>query len=90
MLEVENLQVHYGGIRAVKDVTFRVADREIVAVIGSNGAGKSSSLMSISNVVRKAGGAVRFAGRDITSAIPPTSSAWASAMSPKAGIFFPS
>ncbi|MDR2390213.1 MAG: ABC transporter ATP-binding protein [Planctomycetota bacterium] len=70
MLEVENLRVHYCGIRAVKDVTFRVTDREIVAVIGSNGAGKSSSLMSISNVVRKAGGAVRFAGQDITSADP--------------------
>ncbi|MDR1534228.1 MAG: ABC transporter ATP-binding protein, partial [Planctomycetota bacterium] len=70
MLEVENLKVHYGGIRAVKGVGFRVAEREIVAIIGSNGAGKSSSLMSISNVVRKAGGRVRFAGRDITSADP--------------------
>ena len=66
MLQVENLQVRYGGIKAVKGISFDVNEKEIVAIIGSNGAGKSSTLMSISNIVKKAQGAVRFKGRDIT------------------------
>jgi branched-chain amino acid transport system ATP-binding protein len=70
MLEVDNLQVRYGGIKAVKGISIRVAEREIVAVIGSNGAGKSSSLMGISNVVKKTADSLRFAGRDIASADP--------------------
>ncbi len=70
MLKVENLQIHYGGIKAVKGISFDVAPKEIVTVIGSNGAGKSSTLMGISNIVRKAGGKVIFRGTDITDSRP--------------------
>ena len=70
MLRVENLHVHYGGIKAVKGISFDVAAREIVAIIGANGAGKSSALMGISNIVKKAAGRVEFKGRDITRAAP--------------------
>lgn len=68
MLEVDTLQVHYGGIKAVKGISFNVNEKEIVTIIGSNGAGKSSTLMSISNIVKKTGGKVIFKGRDITDA----------------------
>lgn len=68
MLEVDSLQVHYGGIKAVKGISFNVDEKEIVTIIGSNGAGKSSTLMSISNIVKKTGGKVIFKGRDITDA----------------------
>ena len=70
MLKVENLHIRYGGIKAVKGISFEVAPKEIVTVIGSNGAGKSSTLMGISNIVRKAGGTVCFRGRDITDSRP--------------------
>ncbi len=68
MLHVENLQVRYGGIQAVKGISFEVGGGELVAIIGSNGAGKSSTLMGISNIVRKSGGSVVFKGEDITHA----------------------
>ena len=66
MLHVENLQVHYGGIKAVKGISFDVGAGELVAIIGSNGAGKSSTLMGVSNITRKSGGKVVFKNEDIT------------------------
>ncbi len=68
MLQVDNLRVYYGGIRAVKSISFVVAEGEIVTIIGSNGAGKSSTLMAISNITRKSGGSVFFKNTDITNA----------------------
>ncbi len=66
MLKVENLHVHYGNIEAIKGIDFEVQTKEIVTLIGSNGAGKSSTLRSISNLVRKSAGRVIFDNQDMT------------------------
>jgi branched-chain amino acid transport system ATP-binding protein len=72
MLKVNKLAVSYGGIRAVRDVSFEVEQGEIVALIGSNGAGKSSTLQAISNIIKKNGGEVIFDGVDISDMPPET------------------
>ncbi len=69
MLKVEGLKVRYGAIEAVKGIDLEVNDGEIVTLIGSNGAGKSSTLMAISNLVKKTG-KVHFDGDDISSTEP--------------------
>jgi branched-chain amino acid transport system ATP-binding protein len=66
MLAVENLQVNYGAIQAVKGISFTVNERELVALIGSNGAGKSTTLKTISGIVRPSGGTMTFRGQDLT------------------------
>ena len=66
MLEIDSLQVSYGGIRALHGLNLRVDAGEIVCVIGANGAGKSTTLRAISRMVPvEKGGAMRFAGRDL-------------------------
>lgn len=66
MLEVTGLRVAYGGIQAVRSITFHVSEGEMVALIGANGAGKTSTLKAIARVLDAAGGDVHFAGQDIT------------------------
>ena len=66
LLEVVDLRVGYGSIEAVRGLSFRVEAGEIVAIIGANGAGKSSTLLALSGLVRPAGGSIRFQGVDIT------------------------
>jgi len=68
MIEITNLNVKYGGIRAVRDISFSVSEGKIVTLIGANGAGKSSTLRAICNLVKKTG-TVKFLGIDI-SALP--------------------
>ena len=70
LLRCEHLVVRYGPIEAVRDATFQVEEGQIVALIGANGAGKSSILRALSGVLRKAGGRVLFRDRDITRARP--------------------
>lgn len=70
MLEVGGLQVDYGAIRAVRDVSFEVADGELVTLLGANGAGKSSTLMCIAGALRASAGSIRLADHDVTSARP--------------------
>ncbi len=65
MLEVKNLNVRYGGIHAVRGIDFNVPEGSIVTLIGANGAGKSSSLRAICNLVKKTGH-VAFMGQDIS------------------------
>ena len=65
LLEVEDLSVHYGAIRALKGVSFRVDAAEVVALIGANGAGKSTALRTLSGLMRPSGGSIRLAGREI-------------------------
>ncbi len=65
LLEVRKLHAGYGPIEVLKDVSLHVAEGEIVSLIGSNGAGKSTTLMSISQVVEPRSGDVRFAGESI-------------------------
>ena len=66
MLKVINLQVSYGGINAVKGIDFAVAEGEMVALIGANGAGKSTTLKALCGLVQPAGGRVEFRGKNIT------------------------
>jgi len=65
LLEVENLSVDYGAIRALKGISFRVDAAEVVALIGANGAGKSTALRTLSGLMCPSGGSIRLAGREI-------------------------
>jgi len=66
MLKVENLQAFYGNAQALEDISFTVNQGEIVCLIGNNGAGKSTTLMSINGIVKKKTGTIEFNGEDIT------------------------
>src|SRR5438552_7730131 len=66
LLEVEDLDVYYGAVHALKGVSVRAEAGEIVTLIGANGAGKTTLLRSISGVVPARSGRVVFEGRDIT------------------------
>ncbi len=68
MLELADVHVRYGSIRALQGVSFRVETGELVALIGSNGAGKTTTLRTISGLLRPTQGTVTFEGSDITSA----------------------
>ena len=66
ILEVKNLVVNYGAIRALKGISFDVNEGEIISLIGSNGAGKTTTIHSISNLIKKQSGSVVFDREDIT------------------------
>ena len=66
MLKVENIDVYYGAIHAVKNVSFEVGDGEIVALIGANGAGKSTMLKTVSGLMHPRTGTITFCGQNIT------------------------
>ncbi len=68
MLEVDNLSVRYGAISAVRGASLKVDPGEIVSLLGSNGAGKSSLVSAVVGIIPTAGGTVRFEGEDITRA----------------------
>jgi branched-chain amino acid transport system ATP-binding protein len=70
MLEIDALEVAYGSIHALHGINLRVAKGSIVTLVGSNGAGKSTTLRAISGLVRATKGAVRFEGKDITNLKP--------------------
>ena len=66
LLQVKDLQVHYGGIRAVKGVDLEVDEGELVCLIGANGAGKTSTLKAICGLLPSSSGSVRYAGEEIS------------------------
>mgnify|MGYP001367554023 FL=1 len=70
MLSVKDLVVHYGAIRAIRGISFEVNRGEIITLIGSNGAGKTSTLHAVSNILKKTSGSVYFNDTDITIAPP--------------------
>ena len=70
MLKVDNLNVYYGAIHAIKDVSFEVNEGEIVTLIGANGAGKSTILKTVSGLLHSKGGSIEFMGEQI-GGIPP-------------------
>ena len=70
MLTVDNINVYYGAIHAVKDVSFQVNQGEIVTLIGANGAGKSTILQTVSGLLRAKTGAVTFLGQSLAT-VPP-------------------
>ena len=65
LLEIRNLVVNYGAVEAVRDVSIAVEEGEIVAIVGSNGAGKSTIIKSICGLVKPAGGTMVYGGEEI-------------------------
>ena len=70
MLEVSGLRVAYGGIQAVRGIDFHVEQGEMVALIGANGAGKTSTLKALSRLLNAAGGSIRYNGREVSQLEP--------------------
>lgn len=70
MLEINDLKVSYGAIQAIKGVSLNLSEGEIVALIGGNGAGKSTTLVTISGLQQPAAGSIRFLGEEITGVAP--------------------
>ena len=70
MLQVDNLNVYYGSIHAIKDISFEVNEGEIVTLIGANGAGKSTTLKTVSGLLRSKTGSVTFRGENISAVAP--------------------
>ena len=68
LLEVRGLEVHYGGIRAVKGIDLEVAQGELVCLIGANGAGKTTTLKAICRLIASTSSAARYSGEDISHA----------------------
>lgn len=66
LLELTDLHVHYGKVEALKGISLTVEEGEVVTLIGANGAGKTTSLRTISGLQRVTSGTIRFRGRDIT------------------------
>ncbi len=67
ILEVDQLSVNYGAIKAVRDVSFDIKEGEIVTLIGANGAGKSTILKTISGLLKPANGEIVFLGQSLLS-----------------------
>ena len=65
LLKVDNINVYYGAIHAIKGISFEVNEGEIVTLIGANGAGKSTTLGTVSGLLRSKTGAIEFAGQSI-------------------------
>ena len=85
MLQVENLNVYYGAIHALQGISFNVDEGEIVTLIGANGAGKSTTLRTLSGLLRSRTGSITFKGQDIVhDARGEDRGGWASATSRKA------
>ncbi len=70
MLNVQDINVYYGAIHAIKDITFEVNDGEIVTLIGANGAGKSTTLQTISGLLHSKTGSISFLDKNIMG-VPP-------------------
>jgi len=66
ILEIDNLETHYGKIHALRGISFSVKAGEIVTLLGANGAGKSTTLKAISGLIRATSGTIRYMGEDIT------------------------
>ena len=89
VLELEDVHVYYGAIHALKGVSLKVREKEIVTLIGANGAGKSTTLRAINGLNRARSGSIRFQGDDITSATPHTIVKNGIAQSPEGRRLFP-
>jgi len=89
MLEVTGLNVYYGNIRALKDVSFSVQAGEIMTLIGANGAGKSTTLLTLSGLKKAQSGSIRFLGKDIARTTPQSRVAMGISQSPEGRRVFP-
>lgn len=70
LLKVNDINVYYGSIHAIKDISFDVKEGEVVTLIGANGAGKSTTLKSVSNLLKPKTGAIEFDGQSIIGMAP--------------------
>jgi branched-chain amino acid transport system ATP-binding protein len=70
MLEIQNVHTYYGNIHALKDISLNIDKGEIVTLIGANGAGKSTTLKTISGLLRPKQGTIQFEGEDLTRYLP--------------------
>jgi len=70
MLKIENLNVNYGAIKAVRGISLEVKEKSIVTLIGANGAGKTTTLRTISGLLKPVSGKIFFEGQDITNMSP--------------------
>ncbi len=70
LLKVENLEVYYGVIKALKGISFHVNEGEIVSLIGANGAGKTTTLHTVTGLIRPKHGSVTFKGKELTKIAP--------------------
>lgn len=66
MLEIKDLEVHYGLIKAIKGISFDVKEGEVIALIGANGAGKTTILHTVTGLIPSSAGSITFEGQDIT------------------------
>ena len=89
LLELKDVHTFYGAIEALKGLSIDVRDGEIVTLIGSNGAGKSTTLRSINGLNHPRRGSIRFEGRDITNASPHSIVKMGIAQSPEGRRLFP-
>jgi branched-chain amino acid transport system ATP-binding protein len=89
VLELDDVHTYYGSIHALKGISLRVHEGEVVTLIGANGAGKSTTLRSINGVNHPRQGTIRFQGRDITNAAPHTIVKMGIAQSPEGRRLFP-
>ena len=89
VLEIDDVHVYYGAIQALKGISLTVGQGEIVTLIGANGAGKSTTLRAINGLNRPRQGAIRFEGRDITTASPHAIVKSGIAQSPEGRRLFP-
>jgi len=89
MLEVTDLNVYYGNIHALKDVSFSVEEGEIMTLIGANGAGKSTTLLTLSGLKKAQSGTIRFQGKDIAKTTPQSRVAMGISQSPEGRRVFP-
>ena len=89
LLEVKDLKVSYGGIKALKGISFDVEKGQIVTLIGANGAGKSTTLRAIAGLVQPQSGAIQFGGRTSRAWIRKRSSQKGIAMVPEGRRVFP-
>jgi branched-chain amino acid transport system ATP-binding protein len=89
VLEIDDVHVYYGAIHALKGVSLKVGEGEIVSLIGANGAGKSTTLRAINGLNRPRQGTIRFQGRDISGSAPHSIVKSGIAQSPEGRRLFP-
>src|SRR3954451_23970450 len=70
MLEINDLHVSYGQIKAIKGITLSVPDKSIVTLIGANGAGKTTLLRTIYGIIKSKSGSIKIGGEELTSCAP--------------------
>lgn len=88
LLEIENLHVYYGHVQALRGINLEVEAGELVTIVGSNGAGKSTTLLTISGILRPRTGRLFFEGQDLSQASPHEIVRWGISHCPEGRLIF--